>query len=129
VAPKSSRPVIGLWIFLGVVFVGLALYSIASSSFSQPAANSAAAEPAPSESAPAENSDEGDETFRGYACSPDCAELEKGYTDARDKNFKTRDDCPVGGRNSDQYSEGCWAYADEQANQPEQNDQSDQGSP
>jgi len=52
--------------------------------------------------------------FHGYACTEDCSGHEAGYQWAEEHGINDRDDCPVDPHNSHSFTEGCWAYADEQ---------------
>jgi hypothetical protein len=53
-------------------------------------------------------------TFRGYVCTVDCSGHEAGYDWAQEHDITDRDDCPIDPNNSHSFTEGCWAYADEQ---------------
>lgn len=106
-------------ILLAIIAVGAMVLLVGSRLAMQGAAqpaNSAAVAPAPSaEPQPTQSSDDAN-TFHGYQCSPDCSQQVQGYSDAQNDNVKSREDCPEGPQVSDAYSQGCWAYADEQAN-------------
>lgn len=52
-------------------------------------------------------------TFHGYACTVDCSGHEAGYNWAEEHDITDRDECPVDPHNSQSFTEGCWAYADE----------------
>lgn len=54
-------------------------------------------------------------TFHGYACTVDCSGHEAGYNWAEERDITDRDDCPIDPSNSHSFTEGCWAYADEQS--------------
>lgn len=88
--------------------------SASSSAAPEPASSSAAAESASPEPENSENKQD-EQTFHGYACSPDCSQQVQGYDDARNGNVASRDDCPKAPQVSESYAEGCWAYADEKS--------------
>lgn len=52
--------------------------------------------------------------FNGYLCTQDCSGHEAGYNWAQDKGIEDPDDC---GGNSNSFTEGCKAYAEEQQNE------------
>jgi hypothetical protein len=54
-------------------------------------------------------------TFHGYACTVDCSGHEAGYNWAEEHDITDHDDCPNDPNNSHSFTEGCWAYADEQS--------------
>jgi hypothetical protein len=54
-------------------------------------------------------------TFHGYGCSVDCSGHEAGYNWAEEHDITDRDDCPIDPDNSPSFTEGCYAYADEQS--------------
>lgn len=54
-------------------------------------------------------------TFHGYACTVDCSGHEAGYNWAEERGITDKDDCPIDPHNSHSFTEGCWAYADEQS--------------
>lgn len=77
-----------------------------------------------SEPAQAENRNPGGGlTFHGYSCTVDCSGHEAGYSWAEEHDITDKDDCPIDPHNSHSFTEGCWAYADEQSG-----DDDDQGS-
>ena len=51
------------------------------------------------------------QTFQGYPCTVDCSGHEAGYEWAQDKGINDPSDC---GGNSNSFSEGCQAWAEEQ---------------
>lgn len=75
-----------------------------------------------SEAAQGENSSSaGGLTFHGYGCTVDCSGHEAGYNWAEEHDITDKDDCPIDPHNSHSFTEGCWAYADGQSS--EDNDQ------
>jgi hypothetical protein len=54
-------------------------------------------------------------TFHGYTCTVDCSGHEAGYNWAEEQGITDKDDCPLDPHNSHSFTEGCWAYADEQS--------------
>jgi len=67
-----------------------------------------------SQSANEDGDSSGAGTFHGYACTEDCSGHEAGYNWAQEHDITDRDDCPIDPHNSHSFTEGCWAYADEQ---------------
>lgn len=108
-----SRQTTLVWIFLAVLIACFAVYRFATLG-TTPAASSTAVEATQTEPAPTQSRDQN--MFHGYECSPDCSEQVEGYSYAENNNVKSRADCPSAPQVSDAYAEGCWAYADEQAN-------------
>jgi hypothetical protein len=49
--------------------------------------------------------------FHGYYCSDDCSEHEAGYEWAQAHEITNPDACPADGNDSQEFVEGCWAYA------------------
>jgi hypothetical protein len=114
--PKESpfRQLILLWVLLGVFFLGIAVFSVVSPRLqpAPPTPSPTSSATASSEPAPTPTADDA-QTFHGYACSPDCSELESGYGYAEANKITSRGDCPSGSQFSQSYTQGCWAYADE----------------
>jgi hypothetical protein len=63
-------------------------------------------------------------TFHGYDCTVDCSGHEAGYNWAEEKGITDRDECPIDPHNSQSFTEGCWAYADEQSGTDNEGDDS-----
>lgn len=61
-------------------------------------------------------------TFYGYACTVDCSGHEAGYNWAEEHDITDHDDCPIDPNNSHSFTEGCWAYADEQSGDNDEDD-------
>ena len=58
-------------------------------------------------------------SFHGYACRRDCSLHEAGYDWAQKHGVTDRHDCPLGPHHSRSFTEGCWAYANEQSDADE----------
>lgn len=64
------------------------------------------------------------QTFHGYGCTQDCSGHEAGYNWAEENGITDPDDCDG---NSQSFTEGCQAYAEEEG--PSYDDQGDDDDP
>jgi hypothetical protein len=60
------------------------------------------------------------QTFGGFDCTVDCSGHSAGYKWAEKKGITDEDDCPYG--NSQSFHEGCIAYTQDQALDPDRDD-------
>jgi hypothetical protein len=61
-----------------------------------------------------------DQTFGGFTCTVDCSGHAAGYRWAEEKGIQDESDCPQG--NSQSFHEGCVAYTQDGARDPNEDD-------
>jgi hypothetical protein len=71
-------------------------------------------------SAPAYEAEAQAQTFGGFTCTIDCSGHSAGYKWAEKKGLQDEADCPQG--NSQSFHEGCVAYTQDNARDPDEDD-------
>lgn len=105
-----------------VALVGVGLYFENRSSDTERRANSAS-----EATGDARGDDPQPNTFAGYECTEDCSGHEAGYAWAEEQGVSDGEKCDAAGdhSNSPSFAEGCHAYVDGEAGDPQESGDSD----